>query len=377
MHNACIEININTLENNIKKINRVINNYKEKIIDLRNNCFGLGLYLVNVFYSLGYKYCYVTNLTEALKVRKYNSKINIIVKNEIIGDSILDAINNNIILTVSNLNYLQKLSLFKTYDQIRIHLLIDNGTNNIGLKSKEEVTKALEIINNKKIILEGAYTSITTLGYTDSFYYTQMANFLTIIESLDKDLLIYANEYIMYHNKESLINSIKIDLSVFGIKPLLEENNLKIKKIKKKYKNRAYNDNIEALELPWAIVGYITSINYSLENNLIGRNYYNKENIRIGFVNVGHKDGLTKALKVVVVNNTICEILTDTIDDMIIKINEDIKINDKVYLISEFNNIENVLLNLKTNRYYLMSIINSNLERIYLKDGEKINQGDY
>ncbi len=376
MNKACIEVNINTLKNNIKKINKLTEEYERKIIDLRNNCYGLGIFLVNTFFDMGFKYGYVSNLDEALKVRKYNSKINIIVKNMVIGDNVFDAINNNIILTITDLNYLQDISLIKTKDVIKLHLLIDNGANNIGLKSYEEVKKAIEIINSKKhLILDGIYTDITTTGYIDEYYYEQMNNFWKIMENIqNQNILVYANEYIMYHEKQEIFNSIMLDLSVYGLNPINEIDNLKRKKIQKKYGRYAFQNIDIDLNIPFSIVGYITSINYVLSKNLIGRNYYNKENQRIGFVNIGYKDGLTKALKVVVVNNKISNILTDNIDSMIISIDDDVKIGDKVYLISEYNNMQNVLVNLKTNRYYLMSIINNNLPRIYILNDEKIEQ---
>ena len=82
-------------------------------------------------------------------------------------------------------------------------------------------------------------------------------------------------------------------------------------------------------------------------------------------------NGITKALKVVVVNQSICNVLTDDIDIMYISAPDNVEIGDKVYLISDYNNIDSVLQNLKTNRYYLLSILNTNLKRVYINQNNE------
>ena len=107
------------------------------------------------------------------------------------------------------------------------------------------------------------------------------------------------------------------------------------------------------------------------KDSLVGRNYIALEDINVAVIDAGHKDGITKALKVVVVNQEICDVLTDDIDTMYIKVSDDVSVGDKVYLISDFNNIDSVLVNLKTNRYYLLSILNTDLKRVYIMGDEE------
>lgn len=370
---AQLEINIEKLEKNINSLFQKLENYDYKFIDLRNNFFGLGCYLVNTFAKY-FNYGLATNLNEAIKIRKYNREFPILIREQIIGEKVYDAIYNNITLTASDLNYLQEISLLPLKDDLKIHLFIDNGSNLIGFKTNDEIKKAIEIINkNKHLILEGIYTEISTYGYEDNYYYEQMANFLKIIEPIQtKNLLVHINEPLMYHNKLDSINGIKLDLSVIGLlQNFANCSNLKRKNLRKKYQNNAFKDLNLTLDLPWALTTDIKTISFVLKGTLIVRNYIAKDNMRVAILNIGHKDGITKALKVIVINNEICDILTDNIDEIVVKISDNISLDDKAYIISDYNNIDNVLANLKTNRYYLMSILNNDLKRVYIENNEE------
>ena len=52
--------------------------------------------------------------------------------------------------------------------------------------------------------------------------------------------------------------------------------------------------------------------------------------------------------------------------DYIIVSGKNIKIFDKVYIINEERQIYDFLTLLKTNRYYLMSVLNRNLTKVYI-----------
>lgn len=377
MNKAQLEIKIEKLEENVQKIKKEYQDYEYQIMDLRNNCYGLGIYLVNTF-SKYFQYGFVTNIKEGLNIRKYNQDFPLLIKEEVIGEEIYDAINNNFTLTINNLNYLQDLSDLKIKDDLKLHLFIDNGSNLIGLKTLEEIKKAIEIINgHKHLILEGIYTEINSYGCDDEAYYEALANFLKIIEPIrNKDLIIHINEPIMYHAKEEAINGIKFDLAPLGLCQNFSKcSNIKKNKLLKKYGLSGFRDCNLTLDLSWALTAGIKTISFVEKGTIIGKNYLVKENMRVAILNIGHKDGITKALKVVVINNEICDILADNVDELIVKISDNISLDDKAYIISEYNNIDNVLLNLKTNRYYLMSILNNDLPRVYLEDDreEKID----
>ena len=109
------------------------------------------------------------------------------------------------------------------------------------------------------------------------------------------------------------------------------------------------------------------------KGELIGRKFIAKEDLDIATIPIGHKDGITKAIKYVGINGFKRDIIADEIDYIIVS-GSNINIFDKVYIVNEERDIYDFLTLLKTNRYYLMSVLNRNLTKIYTND--EYNKGD-
>ena len=185
--------------------------------------------------------------------------------------------------------------------------------------------------------------------------------------------MIHLNEPIMYHTKLKYVNGIRFDLSILGIEENIEDDfftKVKIKNIEKKYGALEF-PNID-LELIFNITSEVMEIKKILKNTLVGRSFVAKEDMKVGVIPIGHKDGITKSIKFVGIDKYKREILADDIDKLFVKIDDDVKIKDKVYILNEERDVYDFLTNLHTNRYYLMSILNRNLTKKYI-NAEEIN----
>ena len=372
---AQFEVNIDYLNNNIDKLFDYYKDYKYKIADLRSNAFGMGLYVVKHLAEKNFDYVFTNTLKEAIEVRKYNQSIPILINKKVDSEFIYDAINNNVTITIDNYGYLEQLNELDLKDDLKVHILVNNNANVIGL-NEDELYMAYELIkDNKHLILEGLYTNITTYGIDDNHYYEQVSIFRQSISRINTEgLIVHGNEPIMYHKKLDYFNGIKFDVSLWGLIQNYKTtfiSNHRRKKIESMYQENAFGELPLDLEVVFAITARIERIINVPKDSLIGRNYIALDDINVAVIDAGHKDGITKALKVVVVNQEICDVLTDDIDTMYIKVSDDVSVGDKVYLISDFNNIDSVLLNLKTNRYYLLSILNTDLKRVYIMGDEE------
>ena len=375
--NSILEIDLYKLKNNVKLLCESYSDYKYKVACLKDNAYGMGFNIVKTLIQNGINYILVGPLKDAIEIRRLNTDINIIVNYYIDLEEIYEAISNNLIITIPSLEYLKKVVELNIKDDLKIQLLIDNGSNKMGLKSKAEVKEALDLINNNKhILLDGIYTDLTSIGIEDDFYYKQVNNFYkTIYDCLDKDIIIHLNEPIMYHQKLEYINGIRFDLSLIGIEENIEDNfitNMRIKNIQKRYNDLQFPD-ID-LKLIFTITSEVMDIGKVKKGNLIGRNYVAKDDMGIAVIPIGHKDGITKAIKYVGINNYKRDIIADEVDHIIVA-GDNIKIHDKVYILNEERGIYDFLTLLKTNRYYLMSILNRNLRKNYI-NGES-NGDDY
>ncbi len=374
-YNTIMEIDLNILKNNTKTLCQNFNEYQNKIATLKDNAYGMGLSIVNTLINNGINYILVGSIKDALEIRKYNASISILVNYFVNLEEIYDAINNNITITIPDLEYLRNVLTLNIKDELKVHLLIDNSANKFGLKTEKEISEVFEIVkNNKNIFIEGIYTNITTLGIVDENYYTQIANFIEKIEKYKSKVnIIHVNEPIMYHKKNKIINGISFDLALIGIEENIEDNlftNFKIKNIEKKHNDLQFIDN--KLECIFNITSQVMFISEAKKGDLIGKNYLAKEDMKVAIIPIGHKDGITKAIKYVKFNNKQIEILADDIDYMIIR-GEGLNIYDTVDIIGKNRDLVELMNLLKTNRYYLMSILNKNLKRVYVNEN---NEGE-
>ena len=225
-----LEIDLKKLYNNTKILVDSYNDYKYKFANLKDNAYGMGLEIVNALVKANINYVYVGSLKDALDIRKYNQQINILVNYFIDIEEIYDAINNNISITISSIKYLKKVNELKLKDDLKVQILIDNGSNKLGISSKKELKEIIEIINNNKhLLLEGFYSDLTSIGVEDEYYYHQVNNFYSLInEYLKEDLIVHLNEPLMYHKKLDYINGIRFDLALFGIEENIMKKNIVI-----------------------------------------------------------------------------------------------------------------------------------------------------
>ena len=163
-----LEIDLKILYNNTKLLVDSYNDYEYKFANLKDNAYGMGLEIVNTLAKANINYIYVGSLKDALDIRKYNQDINIIVNYFVDIEEIYDAINNNIAITISNLDYLKKINELTIKDDLKIHILIDNGSNKLGISNQKELKEIIDIINNNKhLLLEGFYSDLTSIGIED------------------------------------------------------------------------------------------------------------------------------------------------------------------------------------------------------------------
>lgn len=367
--NAEIEIDLKKLKSNVKILKNAYSDYKYVFANVKNNAFGMGYGIINTLVKSGVNYLYVSTLEEALEIRKRNEDVPILVSYEVSEEYIYDALTNNITITIRSLEQLEGIVQKKLKDRLYVHLLIDNGSNKVGLKGVDEVKQAATLINaNPSLVLEGVYTELTTYGITDDDFYYACNQFFKSIQIFEgRDIIVHLNEPIMYHKKNSNVNGIRFDLAFLGIEENIEDgilSNMKIKNIEKRYNDLEFPD-ID-LTLIFAIKARVIGLSFAQKGTLIGRNYIAREDMHLAILPIGHKDGITKAIKTVQVEDKVCPVIGDDIDYLIIQVPCDTIVGDEVMILDEESDIYSILDQLKTNRFYLMSILNNQLSRNYV-----------
>ena len=370
-YDTLMEIDLKKLKNNTKLLCKSYGDYQYKIANLKDNAYGMGLSIVNTLVDNGINYILVGPIKDALEIRKYNNDVPILVTYNVTEEEVYDAINNNITLTIADAEYLRSILCLNIKDDLKLQILIDNGSNKIGIKNNLDLKEVIKIIDeNDHLVLEGIYTDLTTIGVEDEYYYHQINTFYQIISNyLGLDIIIHLNEPIMYHKRLDYVNGIRFDLALIGIEENINDDwftNMRIKNIEKKYGDLEF-PNID-LQLIFTITSEVQSVGRVSKGDLVGRNYIAKDDMLVAVVPIGHKDGITKAIEYVGIDNFKRNILADDIDHLIVEVDGGVREKDKVYIVNEERGIYDFLTLLKTNRYYLMSILNRNLSRVYKND---------
>lgn len=376
-----IEINNKFLLENVKEIKKEYNNYKYYIGVVKANAYGHGYGVINDLIKGGINYFATSSLEESLEVRKQNSSVRILCL-EPINSKYLDiAINNNITLTIDSITSAKSLVDAKPKEKINIHLKLDTGMNRLGFNNREELNDAISIIKQNKFIhIEGIFTHLATSGISDIYYDKQINKFKYLTKDIDlsKIEIVHINRSItlVHHEKLPFETGVRLGIIMYGFSQSIKEPTglrkikrdlmLKIKKI-----SPVNLTNNLKLKTAYTLYTEVMSTKQIKKGSTIGygTKHIAKEDCKIAILPIGYADGMTNKLKYVSINNKKYQILGDVCMDMtIIKIDDTVKLHDKVEIFGDHISIREASRNIGTNAYHLLTSITSRVPRVYKED---------
>lgn len=376
------------LKNNIKEIKAKYDNYKYYIGVVKNNAYNHGIKIINSLIEGGINYLAVSSLEEALDARKYNSKIPILCLEVIDLDYIYDCINNNVTITVESLEYLEKLNKIKLDFPIKIHLKLNTGMNRLGISEVKEVNKCVSIISeNKKLILEGIYTHFATSGISDKYYDDQMKKFQELTKDIDLTTIpivhLGRSLTLVNHDKPDFVNGIRLGIIMYGFSQSIKEDTslrgklraIKRKKLIKKFNiSKTYLTNDLNLKTAFSLYSNVMTIKKVKNKEFVGygANFFADRDIKVAIIPIGYADGVTIKYKNVSIKGQKYQIIADSMDMLMVKVDNTVKIGDKVEIFGENISIREASRNNGCNSYRLFNMITNRVPRIYKKDKERI-----
>ena len=386
-----VEVNIDNLKNNVENIVNNYNEYKYYFGVVKGNCYGHGTtYVINELIDSGINYLAVSNLEEALEVRNINNKIPVLILEPIHLEYLDICIKNNITITVHDYDYAKELLNIKLDNKIKIHFKIDSGMNRLGFKNKNEINEIFhKFKENINIEVEGIFTHFATLGINDKNWDMQLERFkyLTADINLKEIPIVHLakSSVFLEHPKINFANGIRIGIAMYGYdpKPVFNESGFKnkLRKIKREYLKRKNNVSSTNLNIPFELKPAFNMYTELIQIKEIkkgefvgyGASYIACENIRIGILPVGYDDGIFRRSKnrFVSINNKKYQIIGDIGMGMCaVKIDNSVKITDKVVLIGEDISIKEVAKHIGTTIYEVMCNVGKNVPRVYKKNNE-------
>lgn len=385
--NTYVEVNLDNIISNVKNIISKYDNYKYYIGVIKGHAYGHGEYIAKYIIENGINYLAVSSLDEAIETRKYVSiKFPILCLEPIPLDYIDKAIENNITLTISNMDYYEELKMkgIKT----KFHLKLNTGMNRLGISEIADIEKIYDetINNDSDLEMEGIYTHLATNGVYDKLYKNQVDRFihLTSTINLEKIKIVHVGRSttLDFFPKLSFANGVRIGIMMYGIKSTFPSNrgirnklrNWKYKKIRDKYNLPIpYVENDielkQALSLYSQVIDLVPvkkgdNVGYG-SSNIVSKNGF------IATIPLGYADGISTNYKKIEVNingKKYPVVGTVNMGLMTILVDNKVSLYDKVEVISMNESYKEKARNMNVSPYLLMTGINDNVGRVYIKD---------
>lgn len=161
LHRAWAEINLSALSSNIAAVKAVIPKHTELMAVVKANAYGHGDESVcRKLSELGISWFAVSNLEEALSVRKICPDAEIFILGYTPPECAADIAANNIIQGIMSIDYANELCRHADAP-IRCHIKLDTGMGRIGFRAKDTYActeELLPLFNKDKLLIEGIYT---------------------------------------------------------------------------------------------------------------------------------------------------------------------------------------------------------------------------
>lgn len=368
-HRTWVEINTNAINQNIKNYHKVLPKGTKIMSVVKANAYGHGLSISSeAAIKSGVDYLSVFTMDDAIIIRKKHKTIPILVLKQIDIFDLDRAIKNNIDVTVSSIDILKKVFLYKGKKKLRMHLKLDTGLSRQGFLINE-IDFVIGILKvSKNINLVGLYTHFTGAESKKFNNYTksQVEEFLTWAKALEvagyKPILHTSATSGALLIPELSFDMVRLGIGMYGLWPSVEIKNMSEKKLK-----------LNPV-LSWKTV--ISEIKTIAPNTGIAyeATHMTKNKTKVAILPVGYWDGLPRSTSNnidVLIHGARCRVLGRIMMNMcIVDISKvkNIKVGDEVVIIGkqgrEVITADELAMCAGTINYEIVTRINPEIPRI-------------
>lgn len=376
-------IDLDAIEYNIEKMKENLPEDTKLIVVAKADCYGHGALQTTSLLSLK-EYVWgfaVATLDEAIVLRRGGITKPILVLGCIFPEQWVDALENNIRITVYTEELTKVLSdlAVKIGRKAYVHVKLDTGMGRIGFTpGKEGADKIEEISKLPNIVMEGLYTHFSKADEGDKSYtMKQMEAYTWMKEELAGRGITFS----YYHccNSAGIIdlkgagqNLSRAGISTYGMYPSEE----------------VHKENVNlkpALEL----ISHVAFVKWVDEGEMIsyGGTYVTKRRTKIATIPVGYGDGYPRSLSnkgYMLIHGKKAPIIGRVcMDQCMVDVTEieDVKFGDEVVLVGrdgdEYLSVETLSRLSDRFNYEFVCLMGKRIPREYIRRGEVQEQMDY
>ena len=366
MRNSFLEVNLNNISYNLKKIKQFVGKDVELVPVIKANGYGTGaVSLKKVLEENNINYVCVAIPDEAIILRNNNFNMNILVLNELLPEETRKIIDYNLTACVSDYNVAKCLNEFSKEKNVisKIHVEVDTGMGRVGLKPKE-ILNFVKFIQNelKNLEIEGLFTHFSSAD--SSIEYTNMQ--IEIFDNVIKNLKSDGFEFKFYHAaasggilkfKNAHYNMVRPGIIIYGYLPDESMKNiLDLKPVTKLKSSVTFIKNVEKG----------MAISY-------GRTYITSKHTKIATIPIGYADGIRRYMSnngKVLINNKFAPIIGNIcMDNFMVDVTDipEVKIGDEVIIWdNEKITIEEIAKKCNTINYEVLCNISERIPKKYI-----------
>ena len=376
-------IDLDAIEYNIEKMKENLPEDTKLIVVAKADCYGHGALQTTSLLSLK-EYVWgfaVATLDEAIVLRRGGITKPILVLGCIFPEQWVDALENNIRITVYTEELTKVLSdlAVKIGRKAYVHVKLDTGMGRIGFTPGKEVADKIEEISKlPNIVMEGLYTHFSKADEGDKSYtMKQMEAYTWMKEELAGRGITFS----YYHccNSAGIIdlkgagqNLSRAGISTYGMYPSEE----------------VHKENVDlkpALEL----ISHVAFVKWVDEGEMIsyGGTYVTKRRTKIATIPVGYGDGYPRSLSnkgYMLIHGKKAPIIGRVcMDQCMVDVTEieDVKFGDEVVLVGrdgdEYLSVETLSRLSDRFNYEFVCLMGKRIPREYIRRGEVQEQMDY
>ena len=376
------QVDLNAIRYNFNSIKEKISEKTKVLCVLKADAYGHGAeFLVKEYERLGADYYGVSNLDEALQLRKAGAKKPILIFGYTPPEMAETLSKENVSQALFSLDYAKELyqNCKEKNVKVKVHLKIDTGMSRIGFfcQNDEDINKSIkeieEIKNSMPLLdIEGMFTHFSVSDdVTNNREYTvyQFNNFKKVISGLEElgikvPLKHCCNSGGIISFPEMQLDMVRAGIILYGLYPSKEtEGKIDLK---------------PAMELK-AVVSQVkeipkdTSLSY-------GRTFVSGEKMKIASVTIGYADGyslkfsnnaelLVKGKRAKIVGRVCMDQLMIDVTNI-----EGVKSGDEVTVFGcdgeEKISVDEMAEKIGTINYEIVCLIGKRVPRIYINNGK-------
>lgn len=223
-----VEISLDAIQTNVMAFKRHINKDSRMLAVVKADGYGHGaVEVAKTAIDAGADYLGVALLDEAIELRKAGIQESILVFGYTNPAGVEEAVKNNIILTVFDIETIREITVVAKVLQkkAKIHIKIDTGMARIGVTTKEAALELVEEAMSNLIEVEGIFTHFADADNIDDTYTKkQFANFLEVTSYLKENgyeipIKHCCNSAATISFPEMHLDMCRVGVSMYGLYP--------------------------------------------------------------------------------------------------------------------------------------------------------------